>query len=402
MRNILRKSKYFKNPLAAPSSKLQAASFGLVEVVIGVSILGVGFGLLFGIAFASVRLATDATIKIQVALLLEEGAEAIRMLRDTDDGWTTFFTDSDADNVERCLLSVGSSFDIDDSPGFAGQPVDDHWTLVAPAHAQGLQQSEFVADAVGSAQYNGASVNYLDTRSGNGNDHSSLGSLYFGLFLGNYAVTRSLLNFDTSNLPDTAVIDAVTLEIYETVLTTAGVPIFSVSVTEWTDATDGIENEDYQKYTTLDGPVVYGSATPAAGTVSVVFTNFTTAINKTGFTGLMLRATNELNPSNPPTAYQYITFNNSTNKPKLIIQYHDAGASQIPMNCGIDFGGITVYRTINIGPACRDGSANITTAGYLCQLSVDDPETRRISISVYWNQRGTIKRESLETYLTNR
>ncbi len=69
-------------PLQATSYKLPASSFGLVEVVVGVSILGVSISVLFGVIFFAQRIAADATTQIQATLYMQEGAEAARYFRD--------------------------------------------------------------------------------------------------------------------------------------------------------------------------------------------------------------------------------------------------------------------------------------------------------------------------------
>lgn len=89
--------------LKPQSSKLVAA-FGLAEIVIGISIIAVAFGALFTVALISLRIADDATYKIQAALLLEEGAEAMRFVRDKS---TIFATDFPAPATR--YLNVTSS-----------------------------------------------------------------------------------------------------------------------------------------------------------------------------------------------------------------------------------------------------------------------------------------------------
>jgi len=57
------------------------SAFGLIEIVIAVSIVTVALAFLFNVAVLSLRLTNDASQRIQAANLLEEGYEAIRDVR---------------------------------------------------------------------------------------------------------------------------------------------------------------------------------------------------------------------------------------------------------------------------------------------------------------------------------
>ena len=105
------------DPLCGTSYKLSAASFGLVEVVIGVSILTVSIGVLFGVIVASQKIAAEATIKIQVALLLQEGAEAVRYLRDANlNTWSTFKAHGNGPSaVSKCLGISNNQYTLSDA-----------------------------------------------------------------------------------------------------------------------------------------------------------------------------------------------------------------------------------------------------------------------------------------------
>ena len=58
--------------------------FGLVEVVVGVAIMTLTLYALFFASQSSLRLSREATRRVQASFLLEEGAEALRTLRDRD------------------------------------------------------------------------------------------------------------------------------------------------------------------------------------------------------------------------------------------------------------------------------------------------------------------------------
>lgn len=100
--------------LQATSYQLSAASFGLVEVIIGVSVLAASVVILFSVILYSQRVAADATTKIQVALLLQEGAEAIRSLRDVHAGQATWNSSISnyGDGAKRCIIFSASSYSI--------------------------------------------------------------------------------------------------------------------------------------------------------------------------------------------------------------------------------------------------------------------------------------------------
>jgi len=87
-------------------------AFGLIEIVIAVSIITVALAFLFNVAVMSLRVADNANKKIQAANLLEEGYEAIRAQRDGNPSWTTFTTGNLASGT-RCLEFVGGSYTYD-------------------------------------------------------------------------------------------------------------------------------------------------------------------------------------------------------------------------------------------------------------------------------------------------
>ena len=63
---------------------------GIVEVVVGLSILAVVSSVLFGLAINAIVVADDASAKARAANLLEEGEEAVRIMR--YQGWNTIST----------------------------------------------------------------------------------------------------------------------------------------------------------------------------------------------------------------------------------------------------------------------------------------------------------------------
>ncbi|MEK7647294.1 MAG: hypothetical protein AAB378_02900 [Patescibacteria group bacterium] len=80
--------------------------FGLAEIVVGAAIISVS---LFGLVAASqlaLRVADENTKRVQASFLLEEGVEAVRVLR--DGGW----------NVYMAPLSVGSAHYLEFSGSF--------------------------------------------------------------------------------------------------------------------------------------------------------------------------------------------------------------------------------------------------------------------------------------------
>ncbi len=79
------------------TQKKTSKGFGLVEIVVTAAVLGTTFIVLFGSIQHSVRVAQLSLEQVQAAFLLEEGAEAIRSIR--DESWTTL---SDA--------SIGTSY----------------------------------------------------------------------------------------------------------------------------------------------------------------------------------------------------------------------------------------------------------------------------------------------------
>ncbi len=100
-------------------SRNTESSFGLVEVVVAISIIGATFGILVSLALTSLTLTQEATRRNQTALLLEEGAEAMRILRaqkTTIDGWDTYFADNNSTlplGQERCLKFSNGNYTVD-------------------------------------------------------------------------------------------------------------------------------------------------------------------------------------------------------------------------------------------------------------------------------------------------
>lgn len=413
--NILRK-KYNLFPQSRSTQRSQnTSSFGLVEVVIGVSILSAGFGILFGVAFAAVRLASDATTRIQVSLLLEEGIEAMRMLRSVDSGWTTYYADTDADNVERCLLSSGNSYGVDTAATFADVEKESRWAFAQPVLAQGLQYSNpITATDIGAVIRSGAITSGYDpVRNSTTGAFQGVPNIYYANYVGNYYVGRVLLSFDTSAIPASAtIVDAtLTLQDYN-----FNPPFqFGVSVVGWSGGANGMADDDYSA-TVLNptGSQIFGSTNSAsAATVPIVLSG--AAVTPGGQTYLMLRATDELSTTAPDSGYKYVGFSIAetpiNKKPTLVVRYTNSVASGVPSNCLTSVGTSPFYRTVSIGPVCRDATTNnIISAGLGCRARptdlppnpLVDANTQRISVNVYWSQRGTIKKEALETYVTNR
>lgn len=61
--------------------------FGLIELLIGLTIIGTVLSAAFVISNRSLKLRRLSTENVQAALLLSEGAEALRLIRDS--GWAT-------------------------------------------------------------------------------------------------------------------------------------------------------------------------------------------------------------------------------------------------------------------------------------------------------------------------
>jgi len=64
--------------------------FGLLEVVVGLSILSLSYFALSNVARQMVRVGRETSRDLVASYLLEEGVEAIRAIR--DGGWTTYIT----------------------------------------------------------------------------------------------------------------------------------------------------------------------------------------------------------------------------------------------------------------------------------------------------------------------
>lgn len=391
------------------SHKLPAASFGLVEVVIGVSILGVGFGLLFGIAFASLRLASDASTKIQAARLLEEGAEAARMLRDIDNGWT-FITNNLSG--AKCLQYVSGGYNISTAPSFSVTPQQrrlvDH--LIPPAFAQALITTTFPSVDYRVTYHNTSP--YQNARGGAGTDATQFNMEVVDKTAPPF-VKRVLVQFDTSTLPVGAQITDVKLKI--TTGSIYGTPVPVLAVTKSMSTGTYFANTDFSKWELLDGPPIYKTQTLTANQENTIDLP-NTAVIIGDYTRFMLRLESELDNIAPINNYSISL--PASPAPFLEVSYVINTLTSVPSNCPaltpLNPNDMDIYRTIQSFPVCRDTqSGDITEVGPFgdCDesyttvdplLPLYDPDTKKIVIDVYWDQRGTIKRESLETYLTNR
>lgn len=68
----------------------RARGFGLVEIIVAVSLIVTGLVALMGTSALSHQVAGDATRELQAAFLLEEGVEAVKSLRDKS--WQTYIS----------------------------------------------------------------------------------------------------------------------------------------------------------------------------------------------------------------------------------------------------------------------------------------------------------------------
>lgn len=116
--------------LKAESWKLKAShGFGLLEVVIGVSIISVSlFSLIIVIQGAMVMIARS-TEEIQASFLLEENMESIRIMRDS--GW--------ASNIAELSTSTAYYFDFSGSTWLA---------TTSNIYIDGLFEKSFIVDDV--------------------------------------------------------------------------------------------------------------------------------------------------------------------------------------------------------------------------------------------------------------
>ena len=146
---------------------------------------------------------------------------------------------------------------------------------------------------------------------------------------GNY---RSFLPFDTSSLPDDAIIDSAVLSIYITILRQAE-PSFNIHCVETSQAdTASLVLADYDNITFTDLGFIHDSSI-VLNTYNDITLNATglTKISKTGFTKIGIITSFDLNntepaQSNNQAGYRGIQFSNSeqtgtSQDPKLVIDY---------------------------------------------------------------------------------
>jgi len=68
-------------------NKLNSKGFGLLEMVIGISVAAVVFLSIGQITILSLKVSQEKDLRLQASNLAKEGLEAVRTIR--DDGWTT-------------------------------------------------------------------------------------------------------------------------------------------------------------------------------------------------------------------------------------------------------------------------------------------------------------------------
>jgi hypothetical protein len=186
------------------------------------------------------------------------------------------------------------------------------------------------------------SESFSDIRTGSGNNHNDNGTYCRVALLPSTTskwaeLTRSYLLFDTSTLPDDAVITSAVLSIYPTYKVntlsqsmniTAGVP--TTGSTALVNADYAVGNFGADKFTSdlsIDSIVLnqYNDFTLNASGIS--------AIDSSGVTKLALRLVSDIEDSAPTWSLNssILQFDSSegTNKPKLVITYTSASGSAI-------------------------------------------------------------------------
>ena len=88
------------------SSKLKQAGFGLLEVLVGLGILGVAFFTLVSVSRSVLELSRVTSQAIQADFLIEEGVEAMRSIRDA--GWATYITPLSGTNYLRFVMGTST------------------------------------------------------------------------------------------------------------------------------------------------------------------------------------------------------------------------------------------------------------------------------------------------------
>lgn len=178
-----------------------------------------------------------------------------------------------------------------------------------------------------------------------------------------YNIARANLPFDTSDLPDNAVITGANLGLYyhSKLDTETSNPADIAIVNSTVSNPSSITTADYNNFgtTRLASDVDISTLNHSAYTVFSLNSSGLSEINKTGYTQLGVRATNELDQTSAPVARSFAQFYSSyrvgtTQDPYLDITYHYCGDN-----------------TVDTGEECDDGN---TTSGDGCSSTCQDEE----------------------------
>ena len=164
-----------------------------------------------------------------------------------------------------------------------------------------------------------------DASTGTGEEHTDEGSRTIGQYYSdpNYGIFRCLAYWDTSGIPDGAVIDAAKVRLHGYTGTDLTGANFTIKVQKWTEATsmsvtdyDGFDGTNYDAGTFNTSSWVTGSYN------NVTLSNFD-VINKTSDTTVILRSSRDVD-STTPTGMEYVetSWAQSANPPKLEVTYH--------------------------------------------------------------------------------
>ena len=146
-----------------------------------------------------------------------------------------------------------------------------------------------------------------------------------------YDIYRYFLKFDTSSLPDTAIITSATLELYFVARDTTN--DFTIATQTHTAPNETLATADFDALT-VDTPTEFSDRSANVSTLTLnVYTSFTlnaaglAAISKTGYTLIAVRSSKDVDNATP-TGRSYVQAQSDTeaNPPKLTINYSlDAG-----------------------------------------------------------------------------
>lgn len=168
-----------------------------------------------------------------------------------------------------------------------------------------------------------------------------------------YYVWRGFIGFDTSGLPDDAVLESAVLKLYGKAPDASDTD-FIIRVQNWTEGDATVTETDYDAFdgVNVDDGTFSTSSWSLTGynTITIVDTS---VISKTGSTFLCVRSSRDIS-STVPTGNEYVLFENhleTDKEPKLIVTYNSPSVGEFTVSDSSLYGNQPFYLNATVNDA---------------------------------------------------